>query len=134
MIKQTLLAFALTTSIVAPAIATEQPTSKLEVILKKLNFTDSQKAQADNLIQGFVNNLPSINIDKIKETKKQQLLIISNESFNENEASALIDQIQSKKKLLLLSKTKLKHDLYQILTPEQKETFKQELKKEIGSE
>ncbi|MCL1079093.1 periplasmic heavy metal sensor [Parashewanella spongiae] len=92
-------------------------------ILRKLDLTDEQKQQAKALVKAHKQNTRTIkaSIEDRKNYAQKIQALIKADSFDEQSANALIAQRSEQRQQHALNKLKLQHDLYQLLTPEQKQ-------------
>lgn len=104
---------------------------KLKSMLHNLDLTDAQKAQVKSLVESSKaakkEDRPS---DEERQAMKAQVYaLISAPTFDEAKAKQLIASEQSKREMGVVNMLKLQNEVYQILTPEQKVTFKENFDK-----
>ena len=119
---------------VTASTTSASPQSDIQTIIQSLNLTEEQKFEVSDLIDEFRENLPKINIENVKATKKKQLMLLTQPEFDEAAMGELIDQVQAKQKEFLLREMRLKNSIYNVLTEEQKEKFKTSVKEHLMGE
>ena len=110
------------------------PPPNIQTIIQSLNLTEDQKFEVSSLIDEYRENLPKINIENLKATKKKQLMLLTQSEFDEAAMGELIDQVQSKQKAFFLREMRLKNSIYNVLTEEQKVKFKTSVKEQLIGE
>lgn len=91
---------------------------------QKLNLTDQQKQEMKTIMtsQKAQNKNRKTDAERLAQRAEMQALM-SAETFDEEKAKALISNQQSKNSERRLANMKAKHEMYQLLTDEQKAEF-----------
>ena len=119
---------------VTASTTSASPQSNIQTIIQSLNLTEEQKFEVSSLIDEYRENLPKINIENLKATKKKQLMLLTQSEFDEAAMGKLIDQVQAKQKEFFLREMRLKNSIYNVLTEEQKIKFKTSVKEQLMGE
>ncbi|MCE0556637.1 MULTISPECIES: Spy/CpxP family protein refolding chaperone [unclassified Motilimonas] len=93
-------------------------------IISQLDLTQQQKQDVNNIMQQAKGNMDRQSRQTQRaEHQAERLALLSNETFDEEKARAMIashQQQMSERKLAML---KIQHQVYQVLTPEQRVKF-----------
>jgi len=91
---------------------------------EKLNLTDEQKAEMKTIMssQKEQKRVQKTDTERLAQQAEMQSLMQA-ETFDEAKAEELISNQQSKRNANKLEKMKAKHEMYQLLTDEQKAEF-----------
>ncbi|MGB0894388.1 MAG: Spy/CpxP family protein refolding chaperone [Parashewanella sp.] len=102
-------------------------TGRMFKIMRKLDLSDQQKQQARELMSNFRKQNPfkSINKEERKAYADQIKSLVTAEEFDQQQAADLVEQRSQLRQTYAVSALKLRHDLYQILTPEQRQKAEQ---------
>lgn len=100
----------------------------LQEIVASLELTEDQKNEISSFIDKHQESRPVIDMEKVIQLKKEQLRLISQPKLDEPKLESLIDMIQGKEKQLLMDEMRLKNNIYNVLTEDQKTKFKSSLK------
>ncbi|MFT7682455.1 MAG: protein CpxP [Moritella dasanensis] len=100
----------------------------LQEIVASLELTEDQKNEISSFIDKHQESRPVIDMEKVIQLKKEQLRLISQPKLDEPKLESLIDMIQGKEKQLLMDEMRLKNNIYNVLTEDQKAKFKSSLK------
>jgi len=95
----------------------------------QLDLSDDQKQQMREIRKVTKEQHKGKNKENRAEHQAEMLALMSEDSFNEDRAKVLINEQLSKSSEKRLSMLKAKHEMYQLLTDEQKQQYS-ELKKE----
>ena len=102
-------------------------------MLAKLELTDAQQTSIDALISDFQAANPRPDRDAMQEKraamKAEKLALITAADFDEAAVRAKLNEFQQQMQDRMVAKLRLKHDIYQQLTPEQQETFQAMMEK-----
>lgn len=92
-------------------------------VLRKLDLTDEQKQQAKELVKTHRQNTQTQQaaVENRNAYGQQMQALIKAEDFDEQSANELIIQRTEQRQQHALARMKLQHDLYQLLTLEQKQ-------------
>ena len=63
-------------------------------------------------------------MDSAIELKKKQFALVTQHEFDETEMEKVIDTVQATEKSMVMQEMRLKNNIYNVLTEEQKEKFK----------
>lgn len=103
---------------------------EIRKMFKGLDLSDDQMQQFKQIIethkQTYKQNQQQRQLKK--QTQRDDMLeLLSNPSFDETQAELLIDKRQQTMQQKALAMMKLKHQLYQLLTPEQQQNLQSKL-------
>ncbi len=87
-----------------------------DMMFKGLNLTDAQKQQIRDIMKSQRENMkrPSL------EERRAMHDLIASDTFDKAKAEAQIDKMEAQHKAMALSRTETQNKIYNILTPEQK--------------
>ena len=90
-------------------------------MMRKLDLTDEQQIKAKDLVKSYKQTIKNgrASKDDRKAHFDQMQRLMKSASFDEQAAHNLISQNKDKRINHAVSRLKLQHDLYQLLTPEQ---------------
>ncbi|MFT5809123.1 MAG: protein CpxP [Moritella dasanensis] len=104
----------------------------LQEIVASLELTEDQKNEISSFIDKHQESRPVIDMEKVIQLKKEQLRLISQPKLDEPKLGSLIDMVQGKEKQLLMDEMRLKNNIYNVLTEDQKAKFKSSFKSLIN--
>lgn len=85
----------------------------------KLSLTDEQRSQISNIVLTHREKIGELKLgDKQRDELKA---LVQSAQFDEVQATLLIEKMQSKKADIMLEKLKLRHQVWQVLTAEQRD-------------
>ena len=102
--------------------------SPLQMVIASLNLTEEQQAEVFSLVQEYQSDRTEIDMDKAIELKKKQISLVTQPDFDEAEMEKVIDTVQATEKSMVMQEMRLKNNIYNVLTEEQKEQFKTMMK------
>ncbi|SDJ23510.1 LTXXQ motif family protein [Ferrimonas sediminum] len=124
-----------TASTTAPAVEpAPAPQTNLQKMVQSLEITDAQREKVFELIEDYQSNQPDINVEKVITLKKQQLTLIAQTEFDEAAMADVLDAAYSEKREAMLHQMRLKNQIYNVFTDEQKAKFKSALQQQMMSE
>ncbi|MDN2669223.1 Spy/CpxP family protein refolding chaperone [Vibrio sp. 14N.309.X.WAT.E.F5] len=106
--------------------------SPLQMVIASLNLTEEQQAEVFSLVQEYQSDRTEIDMDKAIELKKKQISLVTQPDFDEAEMEKVIDTVQATEKSMVMQEMRLKNNIYNVLTEEQKEQFKTMMKSAIS--
>ncbi|MDH5926287.1 Spy/CpxP family protein refolding chaperone [Vibrio lentus] len=106
--------------------------SPLQMIIASLNLTEEQQAEVFSLVQEYQSDRTEIDMDKAIELKKKQISLVTQPDFDEAEMEKVIDTVQATEKSMVMQEMRLKNNIYNVLTEEQKEQFKTMMKSALS--
>lgn len=98
--------------------------SPLQMVIASLNLTEEQQAEVFSLVQDYQTSRTEIDMDSAIELKKKQIALVTQLEFDEAEMEKVIDTVQATEKSMVMQEMRLKNNIYNVLTDEQKEQFK----------
>lgn len=110
------------------SITPSPPQPNIQSIIQSLNLTDNQRIEAFTLIDEYQESMPEINIENATSAIEKQLMLVTQSEFDEAAMGELIDQVHVKEKEFFLHDMRLKNNVYNVLTEEQKVKFKASVK------
>ena len=102
--------------------------SPLQMVIASLNLTEEQQAEVFSLVEDYQSDRTEIDMDNAIELKKKQISLVTQPEFDEAEMEKVIDTVQATEKTLVMQEMRLKNNIYNVLTNEQKEQFKTMMK------
>ncbi|MEL0609886.1 Spy/CpxP family protein refolding chaperone [Vibrio echinoideorum] len=102
--------------------------SPLQMVIASLNLTEEQQAEVFSLVEDYQSDRTEIDMDNAIELKKKQISLVTQPEFDETEMEKVIDTVQATEKTLVMQEMRLKNNIYNVLTNEQKEQFKTMMK------
>ena len=112
----------------SPQQPPQPPMSPLQMVIASLNLTEEQQAEVFSLVEDYQSDRTEIDMDNAIELKKKQISLVTQPEFDEAEMEKVIDTVQATEKTLVMQEMRLKNNIYNVLTNEQKEQFKTMLK------
>ncbi|PMG47626.1 hypothetical protein BCU90_11260 [Vibrio lentus] len=106
--------------------------SPLQMVIASLNLTEEQQAEVFSLVQEYQSDRTEIDMDKAIELKKKQIILVTQPDFDEAEMEKVIDTVQATEKSMVMQEMRLKNNIYNVLTEEQKEQFKTMMKSALS--
>ena len=106
--------------------------SPLQMVIASLNLTEEQQAEVFSLVEDYQSDRPEIDMDNAIELKKKQISLVTQPDFNEAEMEKIIDTVQATEKSMVMQEMRLKNNIYNVLTEEQKEQFKTMMKSALS--
>ena len=106
--------------------------SPLQMVIASLNLTEEQQAEVFSLVQEYQSDRTEIDMDKAIELKKKQISLVTQPDFDEAEMEKVIDTVQATEKSMVMQEIRLKNNIYNVLTEEQKEQFKTMMKSALS--
>ena len=106
--------------------------SPLQMVIASLNLTEEQQAEVFSLVQEYQSDRAEIDMDKAIELKKKQVSLVTQPDFDEAEMEKVIDTVQATEKSMVMQEMRLKNNIYNVLTEEQKEQFKTMMKSALS--
>ncbi|PMH32462.1 hypothetical protein BCU71_02575 [Vibrio lentus] len=106
--------------------------SPLQMVIASLNLTEEQQAEVFSLVQEYQSDRTEIDMDKAIELKKKQISLVTQPDFDEAEMEKVIDTVQATEKSMVMQEMRLKNNIYNVLTEEQKEQFKTMMKSALS--
>ncbi|MCZ8502544.1 Spy/CpxP family protein refolding chaperone [Vibrio lentus] len=106
--------------------------SPLQMVIASLNLTEEQQAEVFSLVQEYQSDRTEIDMDKAIELKKKQISLVTQPDFDEAEMEKVIDTVQATEKSMVMQEMRLKNNIYNVLTEEQKEQFKTMMKSTLS--
>ncbi|MGF1848617.1 Spy/CpxP family protein refolding chaperone [Vibrio lentus] len=106
--------------------------SPLQMVIASLNLTEEQQAEVFSLVQEYQSDRTEIDMDKAIELKKKQISLVTQPDFDEAEMEKVIDTVQATEKSVVMQEMRLKNNIYNVLTEEQKEQFKTMMKSALS--
>ena len=106
--------------------------SPLQMVIASLNLTEEQQAEVFSLVQEYQSDRTEIDMDKAIELKKKQVSLVTQPDFDEAEMEKVIDTVQATEKSMVMQEMRLKNNIYNVLTEEQKEQFKTMMKSALS--
>ncbi|WP_394129409.1 Spy/CpxP family protein refolding chaperone [Shewanella maritima] len=104
-------------------------------MLRKLDLSDSQTEQVKLIVEKYKadNSGDREAMKQARSEHKQQMqALITASSFDEAQATTLIEAQQAEKQQKTLNFMKMQNEIYQVLTPEQQEKFEKMLERGKG--
>lgn len=92
-------------------------------MLKKLDLTDAQQAQVKQIMQKQKANMKDA-MGERRAQREEIRLLVEQDTFDSAKAERLISQQQDKERAAKLEMLKTRHEIYKVLTPEQREKAK----------
>jgi len=77
-----------------------------------------------SLVQDYQTSRTEIDMDSAIELKKKQIALVTQPEFDEADMEKVIDTVQATEKSMVMQEMRLKNNIYNVLTEEQKEQFK----------
>ena len=115
----------LVTAPLVSASSPQQPTlSPLQMVIASLNLTEEQQAEVSYLVQDYQTRRTEFDMDSAIELKKKQIALVTQPEFDEAEMEKVIETVQATEKSMVMLEMRLKNNIYNLLTDEQKEQFK----------
>jgi len=108
----------------SPQQPTQPALSPLQMVIASLNLTEEQQAEVFSLVQDYQTSRTEIDMDSAIELKKKQIALVTQPEFDEAEMEKVIDTVQATEKSMVMQEMRLKNNIYNVLTDEQKEQFK----------
>lgn len=108
----------------SPQQPTQPALSPLQMVIASLNLTEEQQAEVFSLVQDYQTSRTEIDMDSTIELKKKQIALVTQPEFDEAEMEKVIDTVQATEKSMVMQEMRLKNNIYNVLTEEQKEQFK----------
>ena len=108
----------------SPQQPTQPALSPLQMVIASLNLTEEQQAEVFSLVQDYQTSRTEIDMDSAIELKKKQIALVTQPEFDEAEMEKVIDTVQATEKSMVMQEMRLKNNIYNVLTEEQKEQFK----------
>lgn len=108
----------------SPQQPTQPALSPLQMVIASLNLTEEQQAEVFSLVQDYQTSRTEIDMDSAIELKKKQIALVTQPEFDEAEMEKVIDTVQATEKSMVMQEMRLKNNIYNVLTKEQKEQFK----------
>ena len=108
----------------SPQQPTQPALSPLQMVIASLNLTEEQQAEVFSLVQDYQTSRTEIDMDSAIELKKKQIALVTQPEFDETEMEKVIDTVQATEKSMVMQEMRLKNNIYNVLTEEQKEQFK----------
>lgn len=108
----------------SPQQPTQPALSPLQMVIASLNLTEEQQAEVFSLVQDYQTSRTEIDMDSAIELKKKQIALVTQLEFDEAEMEKVIDTVQATEKSMVMQEMRLKNNIYNVLTEEQKEQFK----------
>ena len=102
--------------------------SPLQMVIASLNLTEEQQAEVFSFVEDYQSDRTEIDMDKAIELKKKQISLVTQPDFDEAEMEKVIDTVQATEKSMVMQEMRLKNNIYNVLTEEQKEQFKTMMK------
>ncbi|WP_086968479.1 Spy/CpxP family protein refolding chaperone [Vibrio coralliirubri] len=106
--------------------------SPLQMVIASLNLTEEQQAEVFSLVQEYQSDRTEIDMDKAIELKKKQISLVTQPDFDEAEMEKVIDTVQATEKSMVMQEMRLKNNIYNVLTEEQKDQFKTMMKSALS--
>ncbi|WP_122055587.1 Spy/CpxP family protein refolding chaperone [Vibrio sp. Evd11] len=106
--------------------------SPLQIVIASLNLTEEQQAEVFSLVQEYQSDRTEIDMNKAIELKKKQISLVTQPDFDEAEMEKVIDTVQATEKSMVMQEMRLKNNIYNVLTEEQKEQFKTMMKSALS--
>ena len=106
--------------------------SPLQMVIASLNLTEEQQAEVFSLVQEYQSDRTEIDMDKAIELKKKQISLVTQPDFDEAEMEKVIDTVQATEKSMVMQEMRLKNNIYNVLSEEQKEQFKTMMKSALS--
>ncbi|MEH6735163.1 MAG: Spy/CpxP family protein refolding chaperone [Shewanella sp.] len=98
-------------------------------MLRKLDLTDAQKVQVKAIFDKYKANRPERPTKEQRaEHRTEMLALITTAGFDEAKATAMAEAQQQKHLQKMLTHLKMQNEIYQLLTPEQQQTFQDKFK------
>ena len=104
----------------------------LQMVIASLNLTEEQQTEVFSLVQDYQSERTQIDIESAVELKKKQISLVTKPDFNEAEMEKIIDTVQATEKSMVMQEMRLKNNIYNVLTEEQKEQFKTMMKSALS--
>ena len=119
---------------ISSAAKTEQPSVKadrhhghkggMHKMLRKLDLTDAQKVQVKVIFDKYKANRPERPTKEQRAAHKADMLaLITTAGFDEVKATEMVEAKQQMQLQKMLTHMKIQNEIYQLLTPEQQQTF-----------
>lgn len=102
--------------------------SPLQMVIASLNLTEEQQAEVFSLVEDYQSDRTEIDMESAIELKKKQVSLVTQPDFDEAEMEKVIDTVQATEKSMVMQEMRLKNNIYNVLTEEQKEQFKMMMK------
>ncbi|MEZ8418586.1 Spy/CpxP family protein refolding chaperone [Vibrio splendidus] len=122
--------------VTAPFVSASSPpqpaVSPLQMVIASLNLSEEQHAEVISLVEGYQSDRTQIDMDSAIELKKKQISLVTQPDFNEAEMEKIIDTVQATEKSMVMQEMRLKNNIYNVLTEEQKEQFKTMMKSALS--
>ncbi|MCY9865235.1 Spy/CpxP family protein refolding chaperone [Vibrio coralliirubri] len=104
----------------------------LQMVIASLNLTEEQQTEVFSLVQDYQSERTQIDIESAVELKKKQIRLVTQPDFDEAEMEKVIDTVQATEKSMVMQEMRLKNNIYNVLTEEQKEQFKTMMKSALS--
>ncbi len=108
----------------SPQQPSQPALSPLQMVIASLNLTEEQQAEVFSLVQDYQTSRTEIDMDSAIELKKKQIALVTQPEFDEAEMEKVIDTVLATEKSMVMQEMRLKNNIYNVLTEEQKEQFK----------
>ncbi|WP_334119179.1 Spy/CpxP family protein refolding chaperone [Limnobacter sp.] len=92
-------------------------------MLKQLDLTEAQQAQVNQIMQKQRTEMKSAMSDR-RAHREEMKSLVENDTFDAARAERLIAQQQDKERAMKLGMLRAQHEVYKVLTPEQREKAK----------
>ncbi|GLP97598.1 Spy/CpxP family protein refolding chaperone [Paraferrimonas sedimenticola] len=140
-IQKTILALSIVgVSALAPQALAEEPSSERGYhsmdkkrgfgshrhLLRGLDLTEEQKTSVKDIMAGYAEQAKDRSEER-QDYRAELQAVVTAESFDENAARSLIEAQQSERVEAAVRMLAMQSEIYQILTPEQQEKFKESL-------
>jgi protein CpxP len=98
----------------------------LHKMLEKLDLSQEQKAQVKVIVGKYKQDKPDRKTDKaMKGEKRDEMLsLVTADHFDESKASELVAAQSAEQSQRMLNNLRMQNEIYQLLSPEQKDVFK----------
>ncbi|MEZ9463151.1 Spy/CpxP family protein refolding chaperone [Vibrio splendidus] len=116
----------------SPQQPTQPALNPLQMVIASLNLTEEQQTEVFSLVQDYQSERTQIDIESAVELKKKQIRLVTQPDFDEAEMEKVIDTVQATEKSMVMQEMRLKNNIYNVLTEEQKEQFKTMMKSALS--
>ncbi|WP_137223630.1 Spy/CpxP family protein refolding chaperone [Shewanella sp. MEBiC00475] len=101
------------------------PKDGMHKMLRKLDLTDEQKAKVEAIFDKYQAKRPERPTkEQRSEHRAEMLALITSTSIDEAKATKMAEAQQQQRLQGMLTHLKMQNEIYQLLTPEQQQTFK----------
>ncbi|MEC5321230.1 ATP-independent periplasmic protein-refolding chaperone Spy [Brenneria populi subsp. brevivirga] len=98
-----------------------------EMMLKDLNLTEAQKQQVKEIVKASHDDIRK----RMQDERREMNNLVTSDAFDSAKAQALLDKADANHKAMRLHGLETQNKIYNILTPEQKQQYKDNFEKRL---